>query len=86
MKSKECKIKYVDEIDLDFKVNCAEISLYKYRIYGMSKKGWELLAIKDDKQKAIDYAKNSIEYTERMIIENDLKTDTDTPIYIERGE
>lgn len=83
MKNNECKVIYTDEsqIEADFRVECAEI-IMKYKIYGRSKKGWELLAIKNDKQKAKDFASNIDKkiYDGKMIIEHNEKTNTDFPI------
>ena len=86
-KYKECKVEYVDNVNTSFEVNCAEIQVKNYRIYARTNEtGWQLLAKKKDKQKAIDYAKNLNPeiYNGKIIIEYDKKTDTDFPINLGR--
>ena len=86
-KYKECKVEYVDNLETDFKVNCAEIKPNEYRIYGRTKThGYDLLEIKKDKQKAIDFTRNLDDkiYTGKIIIERNFKENMDNSIDWER--
>ena len=86
-KSKECKIEFVDNINTNFDIKFCEIVLKKYRIYARTKeKGWELLKVTTDKEKALSYIKNLSPkiYNGRILIEEDKKNNIDLPIDFER--
>ena len=84
-KTKECKVKYVEDLDTGIEVSCAEIKMI-YKVYGRTNRGYQLLATKNNKQQAIDYAKNlNFEvYDSGLVIEHNKETNTDFPIDLER--
>ena len=84
---KELKVEYTDDVEVSFEVKCTEIKMCKYKIYGKTKTSeYKLLATKKDKQKAIDYANNldPNTYINKLVIEYNKETDTDTPIDLGR--
>ena len=86
-KYKKCKVEYVDNLETNFEVNCAEIKATKYRIYARTNgSDWKLLTKKKDKQKAIDYANNLNPniYNDKIVIEYDEETNSEFPVDLER--
>lgn len=83
-KTKECKVKYVEDLDTGIEVSCAEIKMI-YKVYGRTNRGYQLLATKNNKQQAIDYAKNLNQeiYDSTLVIEYNKETNTDFPIGLE---
>lgn len=84
-KTKECKVTYVEDLDTGIEVSCAEIKMI-YKVYGRANRGYQLLVTKNNKQQAIDYAKNlNFEvYDSGLVIEHNKETNTDFPIDLER--
>ena len=84
---KELKVEYTDYVKTSFEIECSEIKLVKYKIYGRNNNtDYKLLATKLEKQKAIDYANNldPKEYTDKLIIEYDKETNSEFPVDLER--
>ena len=82
--SKKCKVKFVDDIEMDFEIKPVEI-IIEYKVYGRTNRGYQLLVTKSDRQQAIDYAKNlnSEVYDSGLVIEHNKETNTDFPIDLE---
>lgn len=87
MKRKECKVKYVNDLETGIEVKCTEFEVKtNYRIY-VYDKGYKLLEVKKTKQEALNLIDNiRNKYEDYMVIEHDYINDCDMPIMIKGRE